>query len=158
MMNAPATVVPPPPSPSNLDRDHALLAKMLERIATNGCTVAQTDRNCALCPAAAAEACRAALTDMAMEFMVFLIDHQRHEDEMMARLPRTDANQAHCILHRDIHVEFTSRYNKLIWRFGHLPLSDSIHMLEALISDWIRHHALDFDSRLIRLLEGTRGR
>lgn len=157
MMTALAT---PSPShlPSHLDRDHALLANLLERIATTGCSAEPTDRNCTLCPQATADACRAALTDMAMEFMVFLIDHQRHEDELMARLPRTDANQAHCLLHRDVHVDFTSRYNKLIWRFGHLPLSDSIHMLDTLISDWIRHHALDFDSRLMRLVEDSRGR
>lgn len=157
-MNAPAIVASPSPALKSIDRDHVQLAKMLERIATNACPAEQTDGNCGLCPSAKAEACRAELTDMAMEFMVFLINHQRHEDTMMARLPQTQANQAHCIVHRDVHVEFTSRYNKLIWRFGHQPLFDSIHMLEALISDWIRDHALDFDNHLIRLLEETHDR
>lgn len=158
MTTQPPTVAAPPQAPTNIDRDHALLANMLERIAACGCTAVQSDRNCGQCPPATAEHCRTALSEVAMEFMVFLIAHQRHEDDMMASLPHTRANQAHCIRHRDAHVAFTSRYNKLVWRFDHLPPPDSIRMLETLISDWIRHHALDFDLRLIRLLEDNHGR
>ncbi len=144
-----------PPLQTNADRDHTQLANMLGRITANGCTTALPVRNCTHCTPATIEACHAALTEVAMEFMVFLISHQRQEDDMMARLPRTHSNQAHCIRHRDAHVEFTSRYNKLIWRFDHLPTSDNIRTLESLICDWIRDHALDFDSRLIRLIENA---
>lgn len=157
-MTTDLAAAPQPTLRINADRDHTQLAHMLGRITANGCTVELPARDCTKCTPATTEACRVTLTEVAMEFMVFLIEHQRQEDRMMAQLPRTHANQSHCVRHRDAHVEFTSRYNKLIWRFDHLPPSDNIRTLETLICDWIRDHALDFDSRLIRLIEDAHDR
>ncbi|GAB1393221.1 hypothetical protein MASR1M60_13840 [Rhodocyclaceae bacterium] len=139
----------------NTDQNHLHLAEMLNRIATSCRINAPSARQCANCPSDAREACQNTLIEVAMEFMTFLIDHQRCEDELMTQLPRTRHTEAHCTSHREAHFEFCTRYNKTILHFHARAQSENIHTLEILITDWIRQHAIDFDNRFSQLIEET---
>jgi hemerythrin len=138
---------------ANIDRDHAQLATMLARITASCHISTPSERRCAHCPLDVKETCQNMLIEVAMEFMTFLIDHQRCEDELMAKLPRTKIHQTHCVSHRESHFDFCTRYNRTVLHFHVREQSENIHTLESLITNWIRQHALDFDSRLSLLIE-----
>ena len=138
-----------------MDRDHHELAQLIEKVGSvcaclrSRCPVDDGDE----CPDGKAEACFGALGEIGHEIMVRMIEHFHHEDDLMKTLQNSQSSRQHCIAHRQEHVNFSTRYNQLVTSFKPIDPLTGMRDLDSFITDWVRSHILEFDSKLAGLLK-----
>jgi hemerythrin len=138
-----------------LDRDHAALAELLERVAGICCDTASRRGDCGACADDRLDQCHEALTGIATDLMIIMLAHFHHEVALMAALPATPAVKTHCVRHRRAHVDFSTRYNATIAGLDRHNAVANARLLEGFICDWVRSHALEYDTALADFLNGS---
>ena len=137
-----------------IGRDHQALVALLERVKrVCGCAAASAPDSCRGCPAERHALCRSSLQDLTHGLMVFMLDHFRHEDELMMMLPDMPDAKVHCARHRREHVGFSTRYNDIVAKSDAGNVVSCMRKMELFIIEWIRRHALEYDAVIVSLLD-----
>lgn len=82
-----------------------------------------------------------------------MLDHFHREHVLMNSLPRSPSIRSHCDEHRQAHVNFSTRYNNIAASLNTRQPGLGAQELEQFILEWIRSHALHYDSKLAALME-----
>lgn len=134
------------------DADHRALAQILEALGQVCQSPGTPDCRCSRSPESSSS-CHALLKQLCGRMQTLLLAHFEREHELMNSLPRSAATRAHCERHRRAHVSFSTRYNQAAARLNDSVPAVGAKELEALVLDWIRSHALEFDDELSALLK-----
>lgn len=135
-----------------LDPDHVALARLLDELEGMCSGRLAPQGVCGDCSGIEIEACRSRLQGICNRMQTLLLDHFEREQELMAALPRDLATRAHCERHRQEHVNFSTRYNLAATRLNASLPATGARELEALVFDWIRSHALEYDAELVTIM------
>lgn len=139
-----------------IDREHRELAALIDEV-RGVCPRQGLDAYCGQCAPDLHRQCLATLVEIGHRLMGFAIDHFRHEEEMMARLPATAPIRRHCAAHRDSHAAFVTLYNGRIRGLSNDDAASGVRRLESALEHWAREHALKFDDELATLIATQRG-
>lgn len=138
-----------------MDSDHREIVELLESVG-QGCENCVTlEGECSHCSEVNLRACQTKLSRNSRMLQKLLLEHFQREDELMKLLPRTETIKKHCVRHRGEHVRFSTRYNHVVERLDSCRPGSSSRQFEALVSDWIRVHLLEYDKELSSLLDAA---
>ncbi len=136
-----------------MNSDHQTLVELLEELEHVCKNVAADVGRCKQCPGERMLACHAMLRSLCVRMQSLLLDHFEREHELMNLLPSTPATRSHCARHRSEHVSFSTRYNTATKRLHGCEPAIGAREMEALVIDWVRGHALEYDQELSALLK-----
>ena len=136
--------------------DHGALVALLEGWELACANPTAPDRRCEICPEAKVAFCHGVLRERAVRVQTFLLDHFQRENDLMNSLPATAAAKTHCVRHRREHVNFSTLYNLVVADLAAFQPAIGAARLEALVIDWIRRHALEYDKELAAILGDVR--
>lgn len=136
----------------DIDSDHRTLARLLEELELVCKYPAAPDCQCDSCPDRKADSCHRLLGELGSKMQALLLDHFEREHELMNSLPPTPAVKKHCTRHRREHVSFSTQYNLAVARLNPGQPAIGARSIETLVFEWIRSHALEYDSELAALL------
>jgi hemerythrin len=74
----------------------------------------------------------------------------------MNSMPGTETAKTHCVRHRREHVNFSTQYNFAVADLAACQPAIGAARLEALVIDWIRRHALEYDDELAAIVGDAR--
>lgn len=127
-----------------IDLEHVHLLEFESRL-INFC--ANAARDGAHCGAEKLEQCNEAVTELFSEILVFMVEHFRHEEKLMAGLPADFV-----IGHRLAHSEISRSFSRLAYRDEQQPLLAMPDDLSRIIGAWLRDHIREWDLPLATLL------
>lgn len=138
---------------SAMNSDHQTLVELLEEL-EHVCKYSVSDAcQCKQCPGERMLACHAMLRTLCGRMQLLLLEHFEREHELMNMLPLTPRTRSHCARHRREHVNFSTRYNTAAKRLQGCEPAIGAREMEALVIDWVRGHALEYDMELSSLLK-----
>lgn len=136
-----------------MNSDHQTLVELLDEL-ERICKMAAVDvGQCGQCPGEQMLACHAMLRALCGRMQALLLDHFEREHELMNMLPPTQEARSHCARHRREHVNFSTQYNTAAKRLQGCEPVIGAREMEALVIDWVRGHALEYDLELSALLK-----
>lgn len=140
-----------------IDQDHNELARLFESgqgICRHLSTPAHT---CDACPAGTRKVCSDSLADICNKTMLQLLGHFQREDALMNSLPDKPEVELHCTAHRSEHLNFTTRFNRLVTQINTSDPKHGLRDLNAFILKWA-DVVLRYDNELLALLKANSAR
>lgn len=132
-----------------LDAEHAMLLGMM-RTLRDICTVQATYRNCATCSGAEQRRCDSDLVGMLGDLLAFILEHFRHEEEVMRTSLLLMLDREQCTAHMEDHAAISGKVQQIIARLDRLQTVVLIRELDALLQTWVDNHIALHDVLLAR--------
>lgn len=122
----------------SIDIEHAQLMAFQRRLA-DFCPRGLANLSCD-CDESTRSACNESITDLFSDILVFMVDHFRHEEQLMRGLA-TD----HVVDHRQAHEDISLRFSMLADRKVAAPLLVSPAELSEIVGHWLTEHIVEWD-------------
>jgi hemerythrin-like metal-binding protein len=126
-----------------LDSEHAFLLDIHER-AKSTCAHAATD--CTRCDEPQRHACTASAVDLLTDAIKFMVDHFRHEEELIRRHATPEEAEAH--LHA--HAEISRHMSQLVSDYEDNNTAMCLYRLAETLRAWLVQHVVEHDMPIAR--------
>jgi hemerythrin-like metal-binding protein len=127
---------------ARLDEEHTRLFGLHER-ARAICGHAATD--CARCDEPKRESCTASTVDLLTDAIKFMVDHFRHEEELIRR----HSNREEAEVHMHAHADISRRMSQLVGDYEDGNTAMCLYRLSEILRAWLTQHVVDHDLPLV---------
>lgn len=135
-----------------LDAEHRLLIASIASL-RRVCVDHLNARHCGDCAAARRQDCESHLVAMLGDLLAFVLEHFRHEEEIMRNSLLLMVDRDVCEAHMEDHAAISGKVQEIVTALDPMTTVTLIRDLDTLLTRWVSNHITLHDMLLVRWLQ-----